>query len=240
MIGLVVASFLMVGIYNIYGTCQNSQSAGIDMADAQQNARIALDALETELRQAGYGIAGHIQTPIVVASEYRVTFVRDINENGNLDLGETITYFLDLDTTNFLASVTPNPRDMVIRRTVSDTLNPNADPIWGYGEVVASNITQQVDIDGNLDVPMFRYFDAAGNSLASYMSNDPYSAGLGITVSDSTLLGRPLGGPNQSVISSIEITVLAEGEAKDKFLKDYQRVLMSTRIAPRNLPANNP
>ena len=29
-------------------------------------------------------------------------------------------------------------------------------------------------------------------------------------------------------------------KAKDKFLKDYQRVLMSTKISPRNLPANNP
>jgi prepilin-type N-terminal cleavage/methylation domain-containing protein len=240
LIGLILSAFLMVGIFSIYGTCQSVQSSGVDMADAQQNARIAMDVIETELRQAGYGIASHVQTPIVVASEYRVTFVRDLNDNGSVDSGETITYFLDRDTSGFVAASTPNPKDMVLRRVVSDSLNPNADPIWGYGDIVASSITQQVDDDGNLDVPIFNYFDINGNSLVDYAANDPFTAALGSTVSDSTLLGKPLGGANEPAISRIEISVLAESEARDSFLKDYGRVLLSTTVTPRNLPANMP
>ncbi len=240
MLGLILSAFVLTGIYSIYGTCQSTQSSGVDMADAQQNARIALDVLETDLRHAGCGIPGHIQTPIVVASQYRVTFVRDKDDDGSLDLGETITYFLDQDTNNFIAAVTPNPRDMVVRRVASDSLNPNADPITGFGEVVASNITQQVDDDGQLDVPMFRYFDVHGNPLVDFGSTDPYSGMFGYTVSDSVLLGLPLGGPNKSTISKIQIAVLAEGEAKDNYLKDYRRILLSTTISPRNLPANLP
>lgn len=240
LLAVIISAFIFIGIYKIFGACQSVQSAGVDMADAQQNARIAMDMMERDLRIAGYGIPSYIQTPVVVASEYRVTFVKDTNNNGTLDLGETITYFLDPNTADFQAAVTPNPRDMVLRRIVSDNANPAALPISGYGHVVAANITQQIDGDGNLDVPMFEYFDSSGNSLVDYASDDPFSAALGHTVSDSMALGLPVGGPNEPAISSITIAVVAESEAPDRFLKDYGRVVMSTSVAPRNLPANLP
>lgn len=238
LLGLVISAFLMVGIFRIFNACNSIESAGTDLSDAQQNARIARDALERGLRCAGYGIPGHVQTPILVASEYRVTFVNDFNDNGLLDLGETVTFFLDPNTSSFMAAATPNPRDMVLRRVVSDSLNPDADPISGRGEIVAGNITQQVNDDGYLDVPLFSYFDKSGNSLSNYASLDPFSGVFGHTVSDSALLGRPPGGANDPAIATIGITVIAEGEAPDRFLKDYRRVRLSTAVGPRNLPAN--
>jgi prepilin-type N-terminal cleavage/methylation domain-containing protein len=238
MLAVLITALLSAGIFKIFGTCKNIQSSGMDLSDAQQNARIAKEALEKDLRLAGYGIPGYVETPVIVASEYRVTFVKDLNDNGLLDLGETITYFVDPNTETFMAAVTPNPRDMVLRRVASDALNPNADPISGYGDVVASNITQQVDGDGYLDVPLFGYFDDQGNSLVDFASLDPFSGALGRTVSDSTLLGRPPGGAKESAIATISITVITEGEAPDQFLKNYHRVLLSTAVAPRNLPVN--
>jgi prepilin-type N-terminal cleavage/methylation domain-containing protein len=233
---MVLFSFVVVGVYSIFNSSQKIQAAGIDLSQAQQNARIALGTMETELRLAGYGIDPSVQVPILVASEYRITFVRDLNANGTVDLGETITYFLDPSTTDFISQTTPNPRDMVLRRLVSNTWNPNANPTSGYGDIVACGLTQQTDDDGSLDVPIFSYLDAQGNSLIDEGADDPSSSCYGHTISDSTALGRPVGGTNQVQIATIGIAVVTETEAKDKFQGEYERVAFTSAIAPRNFP----
>jgi prepilin-type N-terminal cleavage/methylation domain-containing protein len=235
-VALILFSFVIVGIYSVFNTSQQIQSSGIDLSQAQQNARIALDTVEKELRLAGFGIPPTAQVPILVASEFRVTIVRDINGNGTVDLGETITYFLDTGTTDFISYSTPNPRDMVLRRVVSESWNPNANPTGGYGDIVACGITQQTDDDESLDVPIFNYFDADGVSLLDLGADDPYSSDYGHTVSDSTALGRPIGGDNQVQIATIGITIVTEGEGKDQFQGEYESVTLSSSIAPRNLP----
>lgn len=238
LIAVTLSAFLLAAVYRVFNTSENSQSLGLDLAETQQNARIALATLENDLREAGRGIPPHVQSPILVASQYRITYVRDDNNNGAVNLGETVTYFLDPNTSALAVSSTPNPRDMVLRRLVSDASNPHADPIPGYGEIVASGITQQVNDDGTTDVPMFMYFDSNGVPLLSAGDSDPYSSFYGYTVSDSTALGRPPGGPNEVAVTTISITVVAETEAKDESLGDYQRVTLSTMVAPRNLPLN--
>lgn len=238
LVGLIISSMLLVGVYRIFNASQNTQAVGLDLSEAQQNARIALATLEKDLRVVGFGIPSHVESPILTASEYRITFVRDGNNNQVLDLGETVTYFLDPSTSMFAVAFTPNPKDMVLRRVVSDSLNPSADPIAGWGEIVAAGITQQTDNDGLLDVPIFGYLDDQGNSLIDPGTYDPYSPAYGHTVSDSTALGRPPGGANETAIASIAINIVAESEAKDEFLGDYQRVSLATLVAPRNLPHN--
>jgi type II secretory pathway pseudopilin PulG len=236
LVGVVIFSFLMIATYSIFSTSKDIQTAGMDLSDAQQNARISLDTIEREIRLAGFGIDKTVELPILVASEYRITFVKDEDGDGAVDLGETITYFLDPYTNDFIVSVTPNPKDMVIRRVASSNSNPNADPISGYGDIVASGITQQTDEDGELDVPLFTYLDASGASLIDADADDPYSSAFGSTISDSTVLGRPVGGNNDVQIASVEITIVTESEAKDNFQDKYERVTLSTAITPRNLP----
>lgn len=238
MVALMISSFVLAGIFRIFNVSQNTQSIGLDLSDAQQNARVALATLEKDLRSVGYNIPPHVQTPILVASEYRITFVRDADDNGVVDMGETISFFLDPNTSAFTVSNTPNPKDMVLRKVVSDSLNPNADPIAGYGDIVASGITQQVDNDGTTDIRIFDYFDEHGASLLDLGAYDPHSAAFGHTISDSTALGRPLGGTNAVTVATIAISVICESEAIDEFLDDYQRVTLSTLVAPRNLPLN--
>jgi prepilin-type N-terminal cleavage/methylation domain-containing protein len=238
LVALTLSAFLLAAVYKIFNTSQNSQSLGLDLAGAQQNARIALATLEKDLRLAGRGIPPYVQSPVIVASQYRITYVMDSNDNGAVDLGETITFFLDPNTSALGVATTPNPKDMVLRKVVSDAFNPHADPIPGSGEIVASGLTQQVDNDGTTDVPIFGYFDADGTSLLSLEDFDPFSPDYGYTVSDSTALGRPPGGPNEVSLTTIAVTIIAETEARDEFLRDYQRVLLSTALAPRNLPLN--
>jgi prepilin-type N-terminal cleavage/methylation domain-containing protein len=235
-VSLVLFSFVVVSVYSIFNSSQKIQSSGLDLSQAQQNARIALDTIEKDLRLAGFGISPTTQVPILVASEYRVTFVRDANGNGTVDLGETITYFLDTGSLDFISHSTPNPRDMVLRRLVSESWNPNAQPTSGYGDVVACSITQQTDDDGSLDVPMFDYLDENGVTLLDVGADDPYSSEYGHTISDSTALGRPIGGGNNVQIATIAVTIVAEGEAKNQFKGDYERVTLTSSVAPRNLP----
>lgn len=238
LVATIIFSFIMLATYSIFNTSQSIQSAGMDLSEAQQNARISLDSVEREIRLAGFGIEPTVEVPILVASQYRITFVRDLNGNGAVDIGERITYFLDPEINTFTVLSTPNPRDMVIRRTVSTAYNPTAAPISGDGEIIASGITQQTDDDGSLDVPLFNYFDATGASLIDEDTDDPYSADFGHTVSDSAAMGWPIGGTKDVQIATIGINVVSESEAKDKFQNAYERVSLATSVSPRNLPLN--
>jgi prepilin-type N-terminal cleavage/methylation domain-containing protein len=235
LISVVIFSIIMMGVYSVFNVSEGLQAKSLDRSEAQQNARVALDMVERELRLAGYGISGSTQVPILVASEYRVTFVRDMNSNGLVDLGETITYFIEPNTSNPVSSLTANPRDTVLRRLVSDAGNPNADPVSGEGEVLAATLTQQTDDDGDLDIPMFCYYDADGNSLIDLDNEDPYGAFFGRSVPDAAL-GKPAGGTNDVQLATIHITVLCETEAVDQTLRDYGRVALGTTVTPRNLP----
>ncbi len=51
-------SCVMLGVYQLYTTMQETLSRGEVKADLQQNARSGLDRLVQELRMAGYGVGG--------------------------------------------------------------------------------------------------------------------------------------------------------------------------------------
>jgi len=235
LIAVVVFCLVLIGVYSVFNDSQKLQTKSLDRSEAQQNARIALDTVEREIRLAGYGISGGTQVPILVASEYRVTFVRDMDSDGLVDLGETITYFIEPNTSNLVSAATPNPRDTVLRRVVSHAGNPNADPISGDGEILAATLTQQTDDDGDLDVPILCYYDAGGNWLIDLNKDDPYGAYFGHSVADAAL-GKPVGGTNEIQLVTIHITMLCETEAKDQALDDYGRVVLGTTVTPRNFP----
>jgi prepilin-type N-terminal cleavage/methylation domain-containing protein len=235
LISVVVFGIVLIGIYSIFGDSQSLQRKTVDRSEAQQNARNALDTIQRELRLAGYGIDGATQVPIIVASEYRVTFVRDMDSDGVVDPGETITYFLEPDASNLVSSSTPNPRDTVLRRVVSNAGNSTAAPVSGQGEIIAGALTQQIDDDGTLDIPLFIYYDADGISLVDPNSDDPYDACYGHSVPDADL-GKPVGGANEIQIVTIHISVVCETEALDPRLNDYGRVVLGTTMTPRNMP----
>ena len=99
---------LVIGsIYSIYIRGERSQQVGIELAEANQNARSGVDLVARELRSAGYGVNPTSQPAIVTASQYRVTFALDFNGNRAIDQGEVVTYFLD-----------PNPSDPLDRKSV--------------------------------------------------------------------------------------------------------------------------
>lgn len=54
MLALVIAAFLIVGIYQIYESTQNSYLAQDQLAELQQNARIGIEGMIREMRLTGY------------------------------------------------------------------------------------------------------------------------------------------------------------------------------------------
>ena len=68
---------------------------GADRVEAQQSARVALERMAAELREAGYDPKGAGVQPIVVAAPALVTFQRDLNGNGVVDpTRERVTFVL--------------------------------------------------------------------------------------------------------------------------------------------------
>jgi len=124
MIAITVFAFVAAALYSLYIRSQRSEAIGMELSEAEQNARAALQIMNTELRSAGYGVDPDSTVPVLVASEERITFVVDRNRNGSIELGETVTYFLDPDTGDAFVSTTPNPRD---RLEIPLQLPP---PVW--------------------------------------------------------------------------------------------------------------
>lgn len=68
---------------------------GAGRVEAQQTARVALERIARELREAGYDPAGAGFEAVVVAEPTRIVIHRDLNGNGLIDpTRERITYLL--------------------------------------------------------------------------------------------------------------------------------------------------
>src|SRR5262245_35902723 len=74
---------------------QGAYAAGEARAEAIQGARVGLERMATELRQAGYDPQGAGFAAIEVAEPERITLLHDLNENGTIDpTRERVTYLL--------------------------------------------------------------------------------------------------------------------------------------------------
>ena len=88
-------SVLMAATLTVLVAGQESYGLGAARIDAQQSARIALERMTRELREAGYDPTGLGLPALVVAGPTRVAFQRDLNGNGVLDpTRERVTYLL--------------------------------------------------------------------------------------------------------------------------------------------------
>ena len=102
LIVLVISSILVAGLYKTFITQQKTYTVQDQVADMQQNVRVAMDIITRHVRMAGYdpiktGYFGFKAT----ASDGRSTdstniaFGIDYNENGVLETNEQIAFKLD-------------------------------------------------------------------------------------------------------------------------------------------------
>jgi prepilin-type N-terminal cleavage/methylation domain-containing protein len=95
MIALFVGALLIMISYNVLTTQKRASEAQKDYVGAQQNARIALESLEKELRVAGLNIDDFNNQPIFIdAAPYQVVFNADISSGiggvPGMEIGQSV------------------------------------------------------------------------------------------------------------------------------------------------------
>ena len=95
LVAMGLTGLVMAGTLSLFLAGQGAYAAGVARADATQGARVGLERMAAELRQAGYDPQGAGFDAIVVAEPERVMLQRDLNENGVIDATrERVTYLL--------------------------------------------------------------------------------------------------------------------------------------------------
>lgn len=237
-IAVLLFALVIGSIYQVYVRGEKSQQVGLELAEANQNARSGVDLIARELRSAGYGINPSVQPSIVVGSQYRVTFALDVNGNRQIDVGEVITYFLDPSASDPLVASSPNPYDFVLRRKVGTSADSLAAPASGQGEIVAYGLTQRsADNITAKNVPLFSYRDNGGVALElkAGTTNDAAGVFYGKTVANADL-GIPTGPGTSSRVKTVLVNMVTETKQKNVQTGGYDRVSIGTSVEPRNFP----
>ena len=95
LVAMAVGGLVIAGTLSLLLAGQGAYAAGEARAEAIQGARVGLERLATELRQAGYDPQGAGFAAIEVAEPERMTLLHDLNENGVIDpTRERVTYLL--------------------------------------------------------------------------------------------------------------------------------------------------
>jgi prepilin-type N-terminal cleavage/methylation domain-containing protein len=95
LVSLAVLSLVLAAVLSVLRAGLGAYGWGAARVEAQQSARIALERMARELREAGYDPTGAGMPGIVVAAPALVTFARDLNRNGVIDpTSERVTFLL--------------------------------------------------------------------------------------------------------------------------------------------------
>lgn len=107
LIVMVIMGLVMTSVYSLYISTQRTANTSEEVSDVQQNLRIALDTLVSDIRMAGFLVPD--QPAVLIAPD--AVFV-DTNRNGAIDTGEV---------GNFL-QITSRSSDMSYARVTSEEL----------------------------------------------------------------------------------------------------------------------
>ena len=233
-VALLVLTVIAGATMFVLNQSTKAKRVGDDVAEAQQNARSAMNTIIGDIRTAGYGLDQDVNPPIEVASEYRLTVVLDRDRDSVIDDGERVTYFMDPDQSQAFPSTTRNPYDYVLRRVENDPGNPNADPAPGAGEVVCYLMTQRSSTSSSYrDTPVFGFTDENGGDLLG-ANSDPAGADYGYTV-EPTDLGIAAGGvPGDFILDQININIITETASPKDENSGYRQFSISSSLKPRN------
>jgi len=117
LISSAIFATVLIAIYTMHITNQDTSTRGVNKIEVQQNARVAKERMLREIRMAGYDPSGAISaqaTPaaVQVATGNTITFIADVSGDG---ISDRVTYRLQgnqliRETASwFGATWTPNP-----------------------------------------------------------------------------------------------------------------------------------
>ncbi|NNF06501.1 MAG: hypothetical protein HKN21_07050, partial [Candidatus Eisenbacteria bacterium] len=210
----------------------DSVQKSISYANSQSTCRSAMERIAVDLRGLGFSLDLDTVVPIETASEYRITFLSDLNSNGSIGLGERITYFIDDNTSNSLVSGSQNTHDRVLRRVISTGSNPLATPQANAGQIIAYGLTQRDSTGTPHAQALFKYLSPTGTNLMG-TSYDPDGAVYGKTVEDSNL-GKPVGS-GATQVKTIFVNMVIDSEKFDNKSGRFPSISIVGSVTPRNL-----
>jgi prepilin-type N-terminal cleavage/methylation domain-containing protein len=95
LVAVAILGFVLAGVFGLVKFGVATYVTGVARVEAQQSARVGLERMVRELREAGYDPTGAGVAPILTAAVDRVTFQRDLNKNGVVDAtSERVTFLL--------------------------------------------------------------------------------------------------------------------------------------------------
>lgn len=95
LVSLAILGLVLASIFGLLHGGVRAYGSGAARVEAQQAARVALERMVKELREAGYDPSGAGIAPILTAAPDRVTFQRDTNRNGVVDAtSERVTFLV--------------------------------------------------------------------------------------------------------------------------------------------------
>jgi len=165
LVAMVVVMIVMAGAYSVFLSQQKNTTVQINVSDIQQNLRTAMDFMARDIRMAGFagtenGSLGSFGFEDVSFSDYSANpdadgsgyleFSWDMDEDGTLDAGETVSYSLFDDS-----DVAPG--SIALMRELDD--GGGRQPMAGYIIALGLAFAYDYDQDGELDE------DASGNVI---------------------------------------------------------------------------
>lgn len=92
LVAMFVSGILMAAVYKIYIAHQRAYTAQLAVTEMQQNLRVVVNLLSSDIRMAGYQDTGTTNAGIVSWNPDLFSFTADLNDDGVLGAGEYIAY----------------------------------------------------------------------------------------------------------------------------------------------------
>jgi len=98
LVAMVIGAIVMAAAYSSFVSQQKAYGITESVSDIQQNLRAAMLYIERDLRMAGFNPKKETTFGFTAIPDDSFTFTKDVNENGVVDTGETITYDIASNT----------------------------------------------------------------------------------------------------------------------------------------------
>lgn len=98
LVAMVIGAIVMAAAYSSFISQQKAYGITEAVSDIQQNLRAAMLFIERDLRMAGFNPKKDTAFGFTSIPSDSFTFTKDVNENGTVDTGETITYDIASNT----------------------------------------------------------------------------------------------------------------------------------------------
>jgi type IV pilus assembly protein PilW len=151
LVSLGVVGVVLAGVFSVLHGALKMYGWGAARVEAQQSARVALERMAAELREAGYDPKGAGIQPIVVAAPDLVTFQRDLNGNGVVDATrERVTFVLRPDETTLRRNAGGGAQPVIdgVRRFALSYFDRAGAPVTDPARVALVRIHLEVGVTG--------------------------------------------------------------------------------------------